>query len=130
MRRAPLVVLTLLAAASVTMARPPEGSMGDPGAPPFPMWPLPQESRYADDRLLLGDAVIVAPAGDARGQYPARLLAALLADHFGVAIPVVVGDDARGVARSVGRAADPARRHRRGEAPGRGLPLTRAKRAP
>ena len=92
MRRAPLVVLTLLAAASVTMARPPEGSMGDPAAPPFPIWPLPQESRYADDRLLLGDAVIVAPAGDARGQYPARLLAALLADHFGVAIPVVVGE--------------------------------------
>jgi len=91
-RCVPPAVLALLTAASVTMALPPEGSMGDPGAPPFPIWPLPQESRYADDRLLLGDAVIVAPAGDGRGQYPARLLAALLADHFGVAIPVVLGE--------------------------------------
>jgi hypothetical protein len=107
-RRAPLVVLTLLAAASVTMARPPEGSMGDPGAPPFPIWPLPQESLYADDRLLLGDAVIVAPVGDARGQYPARLLAVLLADHFGVAIPVVVGEAPAGrTAILVGEIASP-----------------------
>jgi Glycosyl hydrolase family 20, domain 2/Glycosyl hydrolase family 20, catalytic domain len=64
----------------------------DPTRLPFPIWPIPQESQYSEERLLLGDAVIVVPAGDERAQYPGRLLAALVADHFGVAMPVTVGD--------------------------------------
>jgi hypothetical protein len=59
--------------------------------PPFPIWPLPREARVADTRLLLTEATIVVPPGDVRVQYPGRLLAELVADHFGVAIPVAVG---------------------------------------
>ncbi len=59
--------------------------------PPFPIWPLPREARVADTRLLLTEATIVVPPGDARAQYPGRLLAELVADHFGVALPVAVG---------------------------------------
>jgi len=81
-----LAVLLAVAAAAAT----PESSLGDPSVPPFPVWPIPQEARYADDRLLLTDAVIVVPKGDARAQYPGRLLAELVADQFGVTIPVVV----------------------------------------
>src|SRR3954470_6650151 len=81
----------LAIAATASRGATPTPSLGDPGTPPFPIWPLPQESRYADDRLLLGEGVIVAPAGDARAQAPARLLAELLADQFGVAMEVVSG---------------------------------------
>jgi hypothetical protein len=59
-------------------------------AVPFPIWPLPREARYDDDRLFLRDAVIVVPEGDRRAQYPGRLLAELLADEFGVVVPVAV----------------------------------------
>ena len=62
-----------------------------PASPPFPLWPIPREARVADTRLLLTEATIVVPPGDARAQYPGRLLAELVADHFGVAIPVAVG---------------------------------------
>jgi hypothetical protein len=72
------------------VAAAPETPAGDPSAPPFPVWPIPQEARYGADRLLLGDAVIVVPKGDARTQCPGRLLAELVADHYGVTIPVVV----------------------------------------
>jgi hypothetical protein len=75
---------------------------------PYPIWPIPQEARYGDDRLLLKDAVIVVPAGDSRVQYPGRLLAELLADHFGVALPVAVGEAPAGAtAIVVGEAANP-----------------------
>ena len=56
-----------------------------------PIWPVPQEATYADDRLLLRDAVIVVPEGDRRVQLPGRLLAEQIADQFGVAVPVAVG---------------------------------------
>jgi Glycosyl hydrolase family 20, domain 2/Glycosyl hydrolase family 20, catalytic domain len=81
-----------MASATTAVAAPPAGSLGDPAVPPYPIWPIPQEARYADDRLLLGDAVIVAPPGDARLQYPARLLAELLEDEFGAALPIVIGE--------------------------------------
>ena len=83
----------LLLAALLLAAAPGGGDSGpaDPGAPPFPIWPVPREARYGDDRLLLRDAVIVVPKGDPRAQYPGRLLASLLADQFGVAMPVVIG---------------------------------------
>jgi hypothetical protein len=60
-----------------------------PPRPPYPIWPLPRESRYEEARLLLTDAVVVVPAGDRRAQWPGRLLAELVADQFGVALPVV-----------------------------------------
>jgi hypothetical protein len=62
-----------------------------PPRPPYPIWPLPRESRYEEARLLLTDAVVVVPAGDRTAQWPGRLLAELVADQFGVALPVVVG---------------------------------------
>jgi hypothetical protein len=46
----------------------------------------------SDDRLLLTDAVIVVPAGDRRVQAPGRLLAELMEDEFGVALPIAVGE--------------------------------------
>ncbi len=94
--RGAVLAVLLAGTPAVTGAATQGPSLGDPGAPPFPIWPIPQEARYADDRLLLRDAVIVAPPGDARAQFPARLLAALLADHFGVTIEVVAGEAPRG----------------------------------
>ncbi|HYN04043.1 MAG TPA: glycoside hydrolase family 20 zincin-like fold domain-containing protein [Vicinamibacteria bacterium] len=67
------------------------GADPQPASPSFPLWPIPREARVADTRLLLTEATIVVPSGDARAQSPGRLLAELLADHFGVAIPVAVG---------------------------------------
>ncbi|MCI4355016.1 MAG: beta-N-acetylhexosaminidase, partial [Thermoplasmata archaeon] len=58
-------------------------------ARPFPVWPVPQESALENERLLLQNPVIVAPAGDRHVRYPARLLAEMIADQLGVAIPVV-----------------------------------------
>jgi hypothetical protein len=84
----------LLAALLVTLA---VGTTGAAPAPlpettgvPFPVWPLPQEAQYGEERLLLLDAAIVVPTGDRAAQYPGRLLAELIADHFGVALPVAV----------------------------------------
>ncbi len=77
-----VVVLAGVPAAGVDLS--PESS-------PFPLWPIPREARVADTRLLLTEATIVVPAGDARAQYPGRLLAELVADHFGVVLPVAVG---------------------------------------
>jgi hypothetical protein len=59
---------------------------------PYRVWPLPQQAEYAEGRLLLRDAVIVVPEGDRHAQLPGRLLAEIVADQFGVAIPVVVGE--------------------------------------
>ena len=64
--------------------------------PPFPIWPLPREARLQDERLLMTDAVIVVPAGDRRAQWPGRLLAEIVADEFGVALPVVTGSAPEG----------------------------------
>ncbi len=58
----------------------------------FPIWPVPQEARYGDGRLFLAEATIVVPAGDAKVQYPGRLLAELIADQFGVTVPVAVAE--------------------------------------
>ena len=75
---------------------------------PFPIWPVPQEARFEDERLLLQNPVIVVPAGDRRVQYPGRLLAELIADQFGVAIPVVVDVAPEGsTAIVVGEASSP-----------------------
>jgi hypothetical protein len=88
--RAPArLILLLLMAATVAAAEAPV--FADPATPPYPIWPLPQEAVYERDRLLLRDAVIVVPAGDERARFPGRLLAELLADHFGATIPVVEG---------------------------------------
>ena len=32
---------------------------GGANSPPFPIWPLPQEAAYEDERLLLREAAIV-----------------------------------------------------------------------
>jgi hypothetical protein len=68
----------------------------EPPRPPFPIWPIPREARVADTRLLLTEATIVVPPGDARVQHAGRLLAELIADEFGVAIPVAVGSAPQG----------------------------------
>src|SRR5258706_16439277 len=86
MTMAPRFLTSLLALAALTGSA--GAAVGQAGST-SPIWPIPQEARYGEDRLLLRDAVIVVPAGDARAQYPGRLLAELLADHFGVALSVV-----------------------------------------
>jgi glycosyl hydrolase family 20 len=85
LRRAALLALFILVDA-------PSGSRaaGAGMEDPFPVWPPPQEARYEDERLLLRDAVVVVPSGDRRAQYPGRLFAELIADQFGVALPVAV----------------------------------------
>jgi hypothetical protein len=94
-------------------ARPVAGA-DEPLRPPFPIWPIPRELHVADTRLLLTEATIVVPRGGARAQVPGRLLAELVADHFGVALPVAVGEapegrtpivvgEAAGVAAAVAR---------------------------
>ena len=60
-------------------------------APSYPVWPIPRESSISNERLLLTSAAIVVPEGEARLQYPGRLLAELIADQFEVALPVAVG---------------------------------------
>jgi hypothetical protein len=87
-----VVVLPCVVAAGPSLA----ATADAPPGPPFPIWPLPREARFADTRLLLTEATIVVPPGEARAQYPGRLLAELLADHFGVAIPVAVGSAPQG----------------------------------
>jgi hypothetical protein len=79
---ASLLLLPALAAGAET---------ADPPRPAFPIWPVPREARVAETRLLLNGATIVVPAGDERAQYPGRLLAEMLADQFGVVLPVAVG---------------------------------------
>jgi hypothetical protein len=69
---------------------------GEPPRPPVPLWPLPPEARFGDARLLLTEATIVVPPGDERAQFPGRLLADLVADQFGVALPVAVGSAPQG----------------------------------
>ena len=82
-------LLVLLAAAGARAADSPV--FADPTSPPYPIWPIPQEAAYENDRLLLGDATIVVPPGDERAQLPGRMLAEIVADHFGAVIPVVEG---------------------------------------
>jgi Glycosyl hydrolase family 20, domain 2/Glycosyl hydrolase family 20, catalytic domain len=90
-RRRGIVLLGLITASAPTLrAAVPEG--GAALKPPYRVWPLPQEAEYGEERLLLGDAVIVVPPGDRRTQLPGRLLAEIVADQFGVAVPVVVGE--------------------------------------
>lgn len=87
--RLPALAILLLVALP---ARPVVGAVAaEAPQPPFPIWPLPREAHVADTRLLLTEATIVVPPGDARAQYPGRLLAELVADQFGVALPVAVG---------------------------------------
>jgi hypothetical protein len=66
----------------------PAAAPGDPGS--CPIWPVPQEARCGEARVFLRDAVIVVPSGDRRAQLPGRLLADLLADQFGVVLPVAI----------------------------------------
>jgi hypothetical protein len=57
------------------------------------LWPIPQEVTFRGDALTFGQAAIVVPAGAREADLaPARLLAAMLADDFGVAVPVVEGE--------------------------------------
>jgi hypothetical protein len=57
------------------------------------LWPIPQDVTLRDDALPLGQAIIAVPAG-ARDLdlVPARLLADMLADDFGLAVPIVQGE--------------------------------------
>ena len=64
--------------------------------PPSPSGPSPARPATRDGRLFLRDAVVVVPAGDPRAQYPGRLLAELVADQFGVALPVAIGQAPEG----------------------------------
>jgi hypothetical protein len=86
-----VVLLVALPAARAAVAAGAEAPQ-----PPFPIWPLPREARVADTRLLLTEATIVVPPGDARAQFPGRLLAELVADHFGVVLPVALGSAPEG----------------------------------
>jgi hypothetical protein len=102
MRKLSAVLVAWLVAAGTTVASPERDN------PPYPIWPIPQEARYEDDRLLLLDAEIVVPSGDRRGQEPGRVLAEILADDFGVAVSVV--EEATGPGRvpiTVGEASSP-----------------------
>jgi hypothetical protein len=99
-----LVRLSLIAILASATGR---AFAADRTALPHPIWPIPQEARYADDRLLLRDAVIVVPNGDARAQYPGRLLATLLADQFGVALPVALEAPAGSTPIVVGEVSSP-----------------------
>ena len=59
---------------------------------PCPVWPIPQEMQLRDDALSLSRAVIVVPehARDA-DLGPANLFADMIADDFGLVVPVVRG---------------------------------------
>ena len=82
----------VLALATAVVATPSFGVGDAPvGAGLEPIWPIPQEAEYGDERLLLKDAVIVVPEGDVQTQRPGRLLAELLSDQLGVPLPVVAG---------------------------------------
>jgi len=60
------------------------------------LWPIPQEVTLRDDVLSLSDAVIVVPAASDADLAPARLLAEMIADDFGVPLSVVHGDAPEG----------------------------------
>jgi hypothetical protein len=57
-----------------------------------PVWPLPQELALRDDALSLTKAVLLAPTqGEPIDLAPIQLLADMLADDFGIAVPIVRG---------------------------------------
>ena len=86
--------MTLLPAALISLLA--AAPAAESPRPPYPIWPLPRESRYQEARLILTDAVVVVPEGDRKAQWPGRLLAELVADQFGVALPVAVGSAPEG----------------------------------
>ena len=97
------LLLLVVAARSVAFAE--SGPTAE--APPYPIWPLPQEAVYENERLLLRDAVIVVPEAP-EGRRAGRLLADLLADDFGVALPMMSGAAPEGrVPITVGEIAAP-----------------------
>ena len=58
----------------------------------YPVWPIPQEITLREDALPLSRAVLVVPArGNAEVVRLAQLCADLLADDFGIVVPVVRG---------------------------------------
>ncbi|MCJ7630566.1 MAG: glycoside hydrolase family 20 zincin-like fold domain-containing protein, partial [Longimicrobiales bacterium] len=62
-----------------------------------PVWPLPQELRLREDALSLAKAVLlVPPEAEPVDLAPIRLLADMLADDFGVVVPIVKGELPRG----------------------------------
>jgi len=62
-----------------------------------PVWPLPQELRLREDALSLANAVLlVPPEAEPVDLAPIRLLADMLADDFGVVVPVVKGEPPKG----------------------------------
>lgn len=69
----------------------PSPAASSPAPPPYPIWPIARESRVSDEPLLLTDAVVVVPEGEGHLQQAGRLLAELIEDEFGVAIPIAVG---------------------------------------
>jgi Glycosyl hydrolase family 20, domain 2/Glycosyl hydrolase family 20, catalytic domain len=84
-------IFAIARAAGLTALATTAGAAETPPGAGSPIWPVPQEARYGADRLFLGDATIVVPDGGPRNQFPGRLLAELLADHFGVVVPIAVG---------------------------------------
>jgi hypothetical protein len=58
-----------------------------------PVWPIPQETKLRDDALSLSRAAIVVPAQSKDADLgPAHLLADMIADDFGLTVPVVRGE--------------------------------------
>jgi hypothetical protein len=77
-------------------AKAPTAAGSELGPPPYPIWPIPREARVLDDRLLLTNAVIVVPRGERRLQGPGRLLAEIIEDEFGVALPIAEAEAPKG----------------------------------
>jgi len=82
-------VIVLMATGTVAFAA--EAQKDPDAVPPYPVWPIPRDAAYENDRLILIDSVIVVPEGDEKVQYPGRLLSEVIQDEYLVPIPVVVG---------------------------------------
>ena len=67
---APLTNATRVAAAFLALTLAPVVTPAAPARADAPIWPLPREAKFLDDRLLLTDAVIVVPAGAPALQRP------------------------------------------------------------
>jgi hypothetical protein len=62
-----------------------------------PVWPIPQEMKIRGDALSLSRAAIVVPAQSRDADLgPAHLLADMIADDFGLVVPVVRGQAPEG----------------------------------
>ena len=76
---------------------------------PFRVWPIPQEAAYGDGPASpRATPSSSSPRATAAPSSPGRLLAELVADQFGVALPVAIGEAPPGrTAIVVGEASHP-----------------------